>query len=81
METDLVKTRIVSFGWSALSLFVVAIAGVLASNDFRTLIFQHFGNTFYTSLALLFIPEIVKHLRNLAVTRKLGSRRDSVILI
>ena len=77
---DLIKIRFLSFGYGALSLILMAVAGVLLSPEFSTLITDNFGGSFITGLLLLFIPELAKHIRNLAKTKKLGSK-EKVLLI
>ena len=69
---NLLKIRLVSFGYGLLSLIVVALAGVLASPEFSELIKTNFGSSAFSGFALLLIPELFKHARNLIEARKLG---------
>ena len=73
---DLVKIRLVSFGYGLLSLIAIALVGVLASPEFSELIKTNFGNSAFTGFLLLLVPEIVRHLRNLAVMKKLGGVKE-----
>lgn len=81
MSKDLIKVRLVSFGWSFVSLVVLALAGVLMSSEFRNLLTANFGEGLFTSFLLLVIPELVKHLRNLAEIKKLGGLEDKNIFL
>lgn len=72
METNLIKTRLISFGYSLLSLILTAFVGVLASPDFATLVQTNFGGGITATLILLVVTELVKHLRNVKVINKLG---------
>lgn len=67
MNSTLIKARLISFGWSFLSLVGTTIAGVLVSPDFATLITHNFGQGLVSTLILLAVTEGVKHLRNLKV--------------
>ena len=77
---DIYRVRIQSFLWSFGSLVLIAIAGVLVSSDFATLVKTNFGDTAITGFFLLFVPEVAKHIKNLAALKKLGSH-EKVILI
>ena len=86
--TDLYRVRIQSFLWSFGSLILIAVAGVLVSSDFATLVKTNFGDTAVTGFLLLFVPEIAKHMKNVAALRKLGTHKigsrevvEKVILI
>ena len=78
------QARLQAFLIQAGSLILVAITGVFLSEDFRTLVTQHFGDTFVTSSALLLLTGFLSHIRNRLALRKLGRadrHDDSVVLI
>ena len=81
MENKLWQARIQAFLIQAGSLIAVAISGALLSEDFRALVVEHFGNTFITSSALLFLTGLVSHFRNKMVLKKLGSTDKTIVLI
>ena len=81
MDKNLLKIRAVSFGWGVFSLFVMAIAGVLMSPAFKELVLDNFGSSVWTGFLFLLLPELVKHLRNLAEVKKLGSEDKKIFLI
>ena len=66
-DFNLIKIRIVSFAWSLLSLAGTALLAMFLSTDFAALVAQHFGEGATSTLILLAITEVVKHLRNLRV--------------
>lgn len=70
MDVNLIKARVAAFAWEAFSLILVAVTGVLSSDEFRALITEYTGETVFGSLALLVLAGIVKHLRNLSVLKK-----------
>ena len=71
------RVRLVSFGYGFASLLVSAVVAVLLSEEFRALVFTHFGNSFVAGAVMLFVPEIVKHLRNAAKLGTLGGQQES----
>ena len=73
MESKLISVRIKSFVVSLCAYAVIGITAFLASPDFASLVTEHFGNTAITSLVLLVVPEVAKHLRNLVAIKKLGA--------
>jgi energy-coupling factor transporter transmembrane protein EcfT len=75
------KIRLVSFGYGLASIFGTALIAVLLSEQFRTLIFENLGDTFWSGLIMVIIPEIVKAIRNAAKLGKLGARSDDDFLI
>lgn len=88
MDYQLIKARLISFGWSLLSLVVTTITGMLLSQDFAHIVVANFGDGAVGSLILLSVTELVKHLRNLRVINtaaaRFGSRaagRETVTLI
>ena len=82
MENKLIQARVQAFLVQAGSLIVVAIIGVLLSQDFKTLVISHFGDTFVTSAGLLLLNGIASHIRNVFALKKLGAKNNnSVILI
>ena len=84
MENKLLwQVRVKAFFVQLGSLIGVAIIGVILSSDFRTLVISHFGDTFVTSSALLFVTGIVSHLSNKLALKKLGARigDDDIIII
>jgi hypothetical protein len=81
MDTQLWKVRLTAFGYQALSLIIVAVMGVLVSEDFKGLVVQNFGDTFITSAVLLIINGVVAHIRNIRMLGKLGGSEDKRFLI
>lgn len=69
---DIIKVRFVVFGYQLLSLVVVALTGVLASPEMRTLITENFGESVGASLILLGVNALVAHMRNLSIINKVG---------
>lgn len=79
MNYVLLKTRLVSFGWSVLGLAVSTLAGMFFSSDFAALVMANFGQGLLGSAILMGVTEFAKHLRNLSVTKnddELGSATD-----
>lgn len=77
-----ISIRLKSFGYSLLSMAVLAVLGFLASSDFTALITQNFGESAFTAIVLLVVPEAVKWLRNYLLTQgMLGSATDRSKLI
>lgn len=70
-----------SFGWGLLSLLGSALAAVLLSEEFRALVFTHFGNSFIAGVIMLFVPEAVKHLRNVWKLGRLGAEKVKDIIL
>lgn len=84
MDVDLITLRLKSFAYQAGSLIAVAVIGVLASPEFLELVQEAAGNGIIGALAVLLIPELVKHLRNLQVLKKAelgGEGDDDIVLI
>ena len=81
MDTNLLKIRAISFFYGFASLVGLAIVGVLVSPEFVALIKAHFGSGIFTSLLLLLVPELVKHLRNLSTIKKLGAKEGKYFLV
>ena len=83
MTNRLWEVRVKAFFAQLASLLVVAAGGVFLSEDFRSLVTTHFGDTFITSAALLFVTGLVSHVRNKIALRKLGAYGEpyEVILI
>jgi len=79
--SDLYRVRIKSFSWSFLSLILMALAGVLVSQDFSALVKTNFGDTAFIGFLLLLIPELTKHFVNLAALKKLGAKGERPLLI
>ena len=80
--SDLYAVRLKSFGYGLASLILIALIGVFASPDFAKLISINLGN--YPVLAgflLLLVQELVKHGRNILVTKKLGAEGKQPLLI
>lgn len=73
---DLITVRLKSFGYSLLAFAVTGVLGFLVSPEFSALVTENFGDSVATTLVLLIVPEVVKHLRNLSVVSKFGSTRD-----
>lgn len=73
------KTRAIAFGYEALSLIVTGLLGILASEEFASLITTHWGETIYTSLALLILTGAIKYVRNWKILKdaeEFGSVED-----
>ena len=79
--SDVYRVRLISFGYGLLSLIILALVGVFASPDFSLLVKTHFGDSVFTGFLLLLVPELIKHLRNLAELKKLGADGKRPILI
>lgn len=73
MNNQLLKLRLVSFGWGLASLVGLAIVSVLLSPDFAALLKANFGDGVFTMFTLLLVPEVAKHIRNLIEAKKLGA--------
>lgn len=87
-DFNLIKVRLLSFGYSVAALFVSAIIGVIISPEFSAAVHQNFGDGALVALGLATVVEFVKHFRNVAVVSsaadELGSLeagRRSVTLI
>lgn len=72
MNAKLINARIISFGWSFLSLLGTSLLGMLLSPEFADIVVQNFGEGFVSTLTLLVVTEVVKHSRNLSVLKKRG---------
>lgn len=70
----LIKIRLISFGYGFASLLGTALIAVLLSEQFRTLVFSNFGDSFLAGFIMLIVPEIVKQIRNMTKLGKLGAR-------
>lgn len=88
MDYQLIKARLISFGWSLLSLVITTVAGMLLSSDFAHIVQANFGDGATGALVLLVVTEVAKHLRNLhvinAMAERVGSRaaaRERITLI
>ena len=81
MDSQLIKIRLVSFGYGLASLLGLAVIGVLLSPDFAALVKANFGDGVVSMFVLLLVPEVIKHLRNLIETKKLGAAGTKVFLI
>lgn len=77
---DLIKIRIISFSYSFGTLLILAVIGVLVSDDFSSLVKGNFGSGFAGTLILLLTQEFAKHLRNLAVTKQLGGDKKIILI-
>lgn len=82
---DLYKLRLISFGWSVLSLVTTVVVGALASPEFATIVTQHFGTGAVSMLVLMGVTELVKHVRNVRVLntagRVGGAARQSLVTL
>jgi len=77
---DLIKIRIRSFAVEALSLVGMTLFGVLASEEFKTLITAHAGTGIFGTVAVLLVTGLVKHLRNKYVLSGLGADQARPLL-
>lgn len=80
METNLWTVRIKSFFWSLAGLAVTGIAGFLLSPDVQNLIQENFGETFFGSLIIIGVTEAAKHLRNIKISKGLGSVNEKIYI-
>lgn len=71
-SSDLLKARLISFGYSLAALAITTLATMLLSSDFAQLVIANFGDGVLGSLVLLGVTELAKHLRNLAVIKSAG---------
>jgi hypothetical protein len=76
MDEKLLLVRTKSFLYSLLGFTVVGVLGFLASPDFANLIVANFGESAVTSLVLLVVPEVVKHIRNLQAIKQFGGEGE-----
>ena len=73
---ELITIRLKSFGFSLLGVAITGVLGFLSSADFATLVSTNFGEGAATTLVLLVVTEVVKHLRNLSVLKKFGATKS-----
>lgn len=64
------KIRAKSLAISASALLGASILATLLSDDFRVLLEQYTGSTFWGALLVLVLPEIAKHARNILLIEK-----------
>jgi hypothetical protein len=81
MDTDLIKTRVISFVYEAGTLIALAIISALSSADMKEVITEHFGAGIAGTFAVLVLTGIVKQIRNVRVLkeRSLGGIREGSI--
>lgn len=82
INLDLLAVRIKAFLFEAGSLCAVVLAGVLVSPEFQAIVTAHFGNGLVTSLIVLLLAGLAKHVRNVsaisAASESLGSTREAM---
>lgn len=77
---DLIKIRLISFGYQVLALVIATLLGVLFSDDFRNIVVQNAGDGVVGTMIVLVFDALIKHIRNVQVIGKwaqLGSREYS----
>lgn len=78
---DLLAIRVKGFIYEAGTMLVLAVLAALTSPDFQALVTQHFGESLTSSIILLAVSGIVKHVRNVltlnAAADTLGSFREA----
>ena len=80
--SDLLKVRVTSFLWTAASILAGAVGVALLSPEFSSLVKEALKNSpALAGFVLLVIPEVVKHIRNLAEVKKLGSAEDKKVFL
>ena len=70
MDQHLIVIRLKSFFWSALAILIGAVAIAVVSPEMKAIIMESSGGGVVGTMAVLMLPEIAKHLRNLAVIKK-----------
>lgn len=84
MDTHLLKTRLISFGYEFGTLIAAAITGVLLSPEFAQLVQAHFTEGTVASVILLVVTGTVKHIRNkyqLGKAIKLGGGEEHPVTL
>ena len=78
INTQLIKTRFISFAYEACTLLGTALLAALSSPDMRALITEHWGTGLAGTVGILILMEGVKHLRNLKVLkdRQIGGKKE-----
>ena len=79
--SPLLKARVLSFLYSAGTLFLLAIIGVFVSDDFKQLVANYTGSGFFGSIVSLLLVEVVKHLRNLSVLKNVGGKSEKEFIL
>lgn len=69
MDFDLLKLRLIAFGWDCARLAGLSLIGILSSEAFASIVEQHFGATIIGALILAAANGLVMHLRNIALLR------------
>ena len=67
MTKRLWTVRLKSFAYSAGTLIVMGVLGVLTSDQFLKLLQEYTGTAFWGTLVILIAPELAKHIRNKVV--------------
>lgn len=81
-NTNLWKARLISFGYSFVTLLVSLLLFLLSADGFREWVFANVSNTTLAGFIILVAPEIIKHLRNVQQVKKLGAKgADDIIII
>lgn len=70
------KARLISIGYSFVTLLGSLLLFLLSADGFREWVFANVGNTTLAGFIILIAPEIIKHLRNVKKLGKLGARVD-----
>lgn len=70
MNTELIKVRVLSFFYSVASLILTALAGLLLSPEFATVVQEHWGSGVVGMVILMAVTELAKHIRNVRVVGK-----------
>lgn len=80
MTSDLIKIRVRSFFYELGALVLTLLGGLLLSDDFATIITNNFGETVLTSIVLLAVTALGKHIRNVKLVNKLGASGERPLL-
>ncbi len=81
IDYNLLQIRLISFLHEAGTLIVVALLGVFSSPAFAEIVMANLGTGVFSSVALLAITGLVKHIRNKMKLKKLGSSGKKPLLI
>ena len=73
MNKELIALRVKSFLFELGSLVGVGLVGVFLSPEFQALVTTHAGTGVVGSLIVLVVTGLVKHVRNIKLSKKLGS--------
>lgn len=84
MDFNLIKVRLVAFGYQAGGLIFLAVVGAVISPEFRDVVVAHAGEGVTGTLVALAFDAIVKHIRNTIVISNAtvgGSREGEPVVL